>query len=319
MVERLDSLPIPVSPILAINREVQLKNHVASVSQQADRSTADPWDDMNVLRQHYNHNIPTTDCPQCHDTAITSFCTVCGKTSRKRNRPNSMLATDPNHVDALLDVTPHLRFISVASTDMQGAASQNGNNNNLLTIIANAVDGDTNDNGGRDDFTNSLRRDQANRQAAAELSSLLWVLAHEMSIEDYGKLETEVFSQVFALIHSKHKELKVAGLTALDALLTVPSADDERKGIQFANALSNALRSAQGDFEALRLCTQSLGRMAARTTSVDFVESEITRALEWLRMDRSDRRYAHVLLLQTKETILVDEGVVTSRCIHPLS
>jgi FKBP12-rapamycin complex-associated protein len=34
--------------------------------------------------------------------------------------------------------------------------------------------------------------------------------------------------------------------------------------------------------------------MAVRATNVDFVESEITRALEWLRSDRSQRRYVNI-------------------------
>ena len=82
------------------------------------------------------------------------------------------------------------------------------------------------------------------------------------------------------------------GLAALDALIVVeaPSADEEKKGIKFANALSNGLRSANGDFEFLSAVSKALGHMALRTANVDFVESEVTRALEWLRTERSDRR-----------------------------
>ena len=156
-------------------------------------------------------------------------------------------------------------------------------------------------------------RQQANAAAAADLASLLWVLAHEMSLEDYGTVESQVFTAVFGLIHSSprqqqaatgtpmktvdsttiintHKERRMAGLAALDALLASPSADEERKAIKFANTLSNGLRAANGDFEFLSAVAQALGHMAKRTANVDFVEAEVTRALEWLRTDRSDRR-----------------------------
>lgn len=77
----------------------------------------------------------------------------------------------------------------------------------------------------------------------------------------------------------------------MDALLAAPSADEERKVIQFANTLSQGLRNGAGDFEFLSAVSKALGHMARGSSNVDFVESEITRALEWLRTDRSDRRY----------------------------
>jgi hypothetical protein len=78
-----------------------------------------------------------------------------------------------------------------------------------------------------------------------------------------------------------------------------PSADEERKAIKFANTLSNGLRTAKGDFEFLSAVSKALGHMAKRTANVDFVESEVTRGLEWLQTERSDRRF--VLLLSRIE------------------
>jgi FKBP12-rapamycin complex-associated protein len=140
------------------------------------------------------------------------------------------------------------------------------------------------------DYGASLVRDRANQQAATELSSLLWILAHEMSLEDYGAVESEIFTSVFALVHEAENERRMAGLAALDALIDAPSADEEKKAIKFANTLSNGLRSAHGDYEFLSAVSKALGHMATRTANVDFVESEVTRALEWLRTERSDRR-----------------------------
>jgi FKBP12-rapamycin complex-associated protein len=144
--------------------------------------------------------------------------------------------------------------------------------------------------GSASDYRASLVRDRANQQAATELSSLLWILAHEMPLEDYGTVESEVFTSVFALVHSHENERRMAGLAALDALIDSPSADEEKKAIKFANTLSNGLRSAHGDYEFLSAVSKALGHMAMRTANVDFVESEVPRALEWLRTERSDRR-----------------------------
>lgn len=141
------------------------------------------------------------------------------------------------------------------------------------------------------DYKISQKRDRANRQAAAELASLLWICAHEVSLEDYGMVETTTFTSVFALVHSQDMDRRIAGVAALDALIDAPSADEERKAIKFANTLSGSLRSAQGDYELLSAVSKALGHMATRTANVDFVESEVTRALEWLRTERSDRRY----------------------------
>lgn len=205
----------------------------------------------------------------------------------------------PQHAEALLVATPQLRLISQASTDMQGAggASSKGLFGLILPVAGSNGSGGSDVNGSRSkasDYRASLIRDRANQQAAAELSSLLWILAHEMSLEDYGTVESEVFTAVFALVHSQTNERRMAGLSALDALIDAPSADEEKKAIKFANTLSNGLRSAHGDYEFLSAVSKALGHMATRTVNVDFVEAEVVRALEWLRTDRSDRRYVRI-------------------------
>ena len=218
-------------------------------------------------------------------------------------------SNEPQHVEALLQSTPLLRFLSPASTDINGAG--NVTSPHLWSMVLAQVTGVTGDSlanlsrpgikaksardtngaaGGLSEYRASLVRDRANHRAAAELASLLWVLAHEMSLEDYGTVESQVFSSVFALVHESDKERRMAGLAALDALLAAPSADEEKKAIKFANTLSNGLRAADGDFEFLSALSKALGHMAERTANVDFVESEVTRALEWLRTERSDRR-----------------------------
>jgi hypothetical protein len=217
---------------------------------------------------------------------------------------------EPRHVRSLLQSTPQFRIVCPASTDMQGGGQAFGvaSTHNILIQFVSGLGGggqgvssgggtapssSTKEDpafSGLDDYRASLVRDRVNQQAASELAGLLWVLSHEMSLEDYGIVESEVFSAVFGLVHSGSKDCGMAGLAALDALVETPSADDEKKSIKFANTLSKALRSANGDYEFLSAASRALGHMAKRTANVDFVESGVTQALEWLSTERSDRR-----------------------------
>jgi hypothetical protein len=232
----------------------------------------------------------TTRCASCGKYILNPRTLAWGYSKSDTTKADSKI-DDPQHASALLQATPKLRHLSLASTDMQ----QMGRSRNLLSmIISPAGDGNEAHSSGSTlvDYKKSLARERANHQAASELASLLFSLFHEMSLEDYGMVESEVFTSVFALVHDTRKEYRMAGLAALDALVVVeaPSADEEKKGIKFANALSKALQSAHGDFEFLSAVSKALGHMALRTTATDFVDAEVARALEWLRTERSDRR-----------------------------
>jgi hypothetical protein len=215
----------------------------------------------------------------------------------------------PRHAEALLRVTPQLRIISPASRDMNVVVASNTDNffsffnmsvqrnsnstSNPDISVGNGVSTKTISTQGISDVTSdyktSMKRDIANQQAAEELASLLLTCSHEMSLEDFGIVESETFTSIFGFVHSLHDmDRRMAGIAALDALVEAPSADDEKKAIKFANTLSGGLRSARGNYEFLSAIAKALGHMARK--NVDFVESEITRALEWLRTERSDRR-----------------------------
>lgn len=197
----------------------------------------------------------------------------------------------PEHAEALLQATPHMRHLTPASTDMQGAGHLNNPRGFLGIILPDRSHVDDKNITLSVDYRTSLAREKANQQAASELASFLWILAHEMSLDNYGAVENEVFTRIFSLVHSNTDAAsRMAGVAALNALIEAPSADEEKKAIKFANNLSSSLRSPNGDFEFLSAVSKALGHMAERTTNVDFVESEITRALEWLRSDRSQRR-----------------------------
>ena len=280
--------------------------------------------------QQNEKNVPCTDCGKFPSSMNHVQDTNPTGPRQKSSRLSPWLsAPPPKHAEELLQVTPQLRIISSSSTDMNvaGTSASNGifgmalsstpfhhhlnllNNKNKHPSSSSVLDpslhrgsnglsnnsgsaSSTSSSSNTSDYKISLKRDRANHQAATELASLLWICAHEMSLEDYGRVESKTFTRVFALVHSKdNMDKRMAGLAALDALIDAPSADEERKAIKFANTLSGGLRSARGNYEFLSAVSKALGHMATRTANVDFVESEVTRALEWLRTDRSDRRY----------------------------
>jgi hypothetical protein len=136
----------------------------------------------------------------------------------------------------------------------------------------------------------SFLAQQRDRRLAQELSAFVGGLAHEMSLDEFAAVENDLFTAIFALLNSKdNHENRLAGIIAIDTLVEVSSADEEKKAIKFANSLSSALR-ASGDYDFLAGVAHALGRMAMGSANVDYVEFEVTRSLEWLRVERSDRR-----------------------------
>jgi len=219
-----------------------------------------------------------------------------------------------SHADNLLRSTPHLRHLSHASVDMDGRGNFPASRSFLSQLIPSSSQGPAStvgSIGGIDgiqsgksglapmsDYGTCRARSRANRQAALELAAFVRVLGHEMSLERFALVEADVFKSIFALVHSADNVNRVAGVVALDSLIDVPSADEEKKAIKFANNLSNGLRSNNVDYEFLAAVSKALGRMATGAANVDYVEFEITRALEWLRTERSDRRLAATLTLK---------------------
>jgi hypothetical protein len=290
-----------ISPLTAIHHAIRRQNPVAAAAAATlgrdmttdsplvpdSDSSSDPWD-------YYGRTVPNAGFCGCRWMRGMSMglCSTCGK----RRRPYVVKEElEPQHALALLQSTPQLRVLCPASTDMQ-ASGHTLNRNLLQRLVPALAEGNPSLSASTNtphihlaEYKASLLRGQSNQTAAAELASLLWVLAHEMSLEDYGAVESQVFTNVFGLVHATN-DSRMAGLAALDALLAAPSADEEKKAIKFANTLSTGLRAAHGDYEFLSAVSKALGHMASRTANVDLVESEVTRALEWLSTERSDRR-----------------------------
>ena len=224
--------------------------------------------------------------------------------SSSNNALSMILSSTPfhHHFNSLNNKSNHASSTTTMDSSLHHSKSSTGRNG--ATTFSAGSTSTTSTSSTASDYKASLKRDRANHEAATELASLLWICAHEMSLENYGKLESKTFTSVFALVHSKdNMDRRMAGLAALDALIDAPSADEERKAIKFANTLSGGLRSARGNYEFLSAVSKALGHMATRTANIDFVESEVTRALEWLRTDRSDRRYVYSSVSKNEDTI----------------
>jgi hypothetical protein len=119
-----------------------------------------------------------------------------------------------------------------------------------------------------------------------------------MSNEEFGVVENEIISKILNFMHSSDCNKRLAGVAALDALIGVTSADEEKKITKFGRNLSDSLFKASNvDYEFLSEVTIALGKMARGGTNVDYVESVVKRVPEWLKRDRSDRRYVEVTVL----------------------
>ena len=200
------------------------------------------------LRRAHSRSVSPTAVVH---TATTTTTTANPMTTTTTTTASTM--EEPAHVRHFLQDTPQLRYLRSA-LDMNAAEPS-------LRLFGAAP-------GAHVPEYRAVRAEWARHtRAASELANLLFTLSHEMSLEDYGAVESKVFSRIFAMIHGRRS---MAGLAALTALLEAPSADEERRCIKFAYTLSQALRNGAGDFEFLQATAIALGRMAQLASNVDF-------------------------------------------------
>ncbi|KAL7500860.1 hypothetical protein ACHAWT_010361 [Skeletonema menzelii] len=240
--------------------------------------------------------------PNAHPTSLPS-----NKSGIHQNISNKRPFS--SHVENLLQTTPHLRHLTAASTDLSGSGLYDDSKNIFSQVFSfkskdrKISSADTIDSSssapGNVDYATSILRQRANRRASLELASFMRLLSNEMPQEAFVVVEAEVYKKVFSLMQSKtaRSDDRLAGVAAVDALLSVPSSNEETKAIRVGNALSNGLKAPNADYEFLHAVARAIGRMAVGSTNVDLVEFEITRSLEWLQSDRSDRKLAAVLVL----------------------
>ena len=82
----------------------------------------------------------------------------------------------------------------------------------------------------------------------------------------------------------------MGGISAIDNLIDCHSEENDTKIIRFANFLRMIFQKSPGttDADTLIRASKALGHLArvGGTLTVDFVESEVKRALEWLQAER---------------------------------
>jgi hypothetical protein len=93
--------------------------------------------------------------------------------------------------------------------------------------------------------------------------------------------------------------VKRGGILAIRELIDCTSAAAEAKVIKFANTIAAVLK-ANTDFSLIELVADALGYMARHSpiSHVDYVESEMNRALEWLHGSQPHRLFAACVVLK---------------------
>jgi hypothetical protein len=252
------------------------------------------------IHQHNELQLPVSQqrLPLSTSSSLVDALIPPIKPSRRPERTMPDFCYAPTtHVDNLLRTMPHLRHLSSGSIDSSGLGMSESKNlfHNILnaTTQSNSLDPSL-------ENVDYATRQHSNLRASTELASFLQTLSNEMPHDKFITVESEVYSKLFSLVHSKtDRSERLAGVAALDALLAVPSFDQDKKTIRFGNNLSNGLKAATADYEFLHAVARALGKMASSAANVDRVEFEIGRSLEWLRSDRGDhRRLAAVLVLR---------------------
>lgn len=104
---------------------------------------------------------------------------------------------------------------------------------------------------------------------------------------------------IFALVNGDSATGTLGGIRAIRALTDCTSSSSEEKVVKFSNALARALKLSS-DFLLIERIAEAIGYMARHSPvgNHDYIELELSRALEWLHSDVSHRRLAACAMLQ---------------------
>ena len=154
-------------------------------------------------------------------------------------------------------------------------------------------------------------RDAAVRSRAAEqLRQIVELSSGDMNPSQFSDLFAGVQTHLTLMIQGRVKDERLGAITAIDRLIDVSFNEaSDTQTVRFANSLRNVFQVNLDvcDEEVLRLAARTLGHLAraggaATSLTADFVDFEVTRALEWLREDvgrsAAPRRHAAVLILR---------------------
>lgn len=121
-------------------------------------------------------------------------------------------------------------------------------------------------------------------QAAEQLSTNLLSIERELSVEQFQKFITALHNKIFELIHGSTSNEKIAGIKAVDVLISFYNSNEElpSQTSRLANYLRTLLPS--NDLEVMKYAAMALGRLAVpgNTITTDFVDAQVHICLEWL-------------------------------------
>jgi FKBP12-rapamycin complex-associated protein len=146
----------------------------------------------------------------------------------------------------------------------------------------------------------NARDDGSRARVAKGLRMHVEAEARDIFGERFTRYMDGVSQAILGLINSVNTSEKLAGIAAIDELLDLESEENANKIARFADLLRLCLPHTDGD--VMEKAAKALGHLARAggALTVDFVEFEAVRALEWLRepVRFEPRRHASVLVIR---------------------
>ncbi|KAL7665224.1 Serine/threonine-protein kinase TOR [[Candida] zeylanoides] len=146
-------------------------------------------------------------------------------------------------------------------------------------------------------------KEEERTRNALELRLYLTSIARDLSPEQFNRYNNDINKKIFELLHSSDKFEKLGGIAALNSLIDFDSGVGEEnatKTARFSNYLGALILS--NDLTIMKQATKTLGKLATPggTLTMDFVDFEAKRAIEWLQSDtkqHENRRHAAILII----------------------
>jgi len=146
------------------------------------------------------------------------------------------------------------------------------------------------------------RHQDVRLKAAQDLRHYVEGEVRDLSTEAAAKFLDDLTNRVFDLVNSADVHEKLGGIALIDELIEVRSEVNETMIIRFANAFRILFQqSSSSDPIVLASASKALGHLARAggALTVEFVEFQIKQSLEWLQVERGERRHlAAVLVLR---------------------
>ncbi|KAG0305000.1 hypothetical protein BGZ98_004718 [Dissophora globulifera] len=146
------------------------------------------------------------------------------------------------------------------------------------------------------DLKASLHNDKARSQCTQALKDYVTLSLRELAGEDLTKFHGEINNVIRTLVQSNDGDDKLCEALIIDTLIGIEDEDNTAQETRFANYLRKLFPS---DVPTMTVAARALGKLAQQggPFTADFVEFELTRAIEWLTDRQEARRHASVLVL----------------------